>query len=350
MDEAVVDPRAALDTAHRYTKVPGSATACVVQLCPERKALLAANLGDSGFLVFKGGKTALRSSPLQHFFDCPLQFGAYPEHVDATDSADQAQLYHVPVEPGDVIIAGSDGLWDNAYEHEILKLMPQSADEVQKAARAIGKLARKHAADPNFPSPYTEEAKAQGLDWPWWMKLMNTKFQDGQLKLGELVGGKMDDITVLVAMVEEAEVEVPSPLASTDPSAVAAAGDDLTAAAATPAAAATAVVAEAVAVAADNGAAATAVAGFGLISVFWFASFISSTAAGLKDSREPAAAAAPPKPKTLGELIAERKAELESELSELQQLPATKEVKGRLAEVRQELRQFRPPGPWWKVW
>jgi hypothetical protein len=43
-------------------------------------------------------------------------------------------------------------------------------------------------------------------------------------------------------------------------------------------------------------------------------------------------------------------AELESELSELQQLPGTKEVKARLAEVRQELRQFRPPGPWWKVW
>ena len=53
--------------------------------------------------------------------------------------------------------------------------------------------------------------------------------------------------------------------------------------------------------------AATAVAGFGLISVFWFASFISSTAAGLKDSREAIAAPPPAKPKTLGELIAERK-------------------------------------------
>jgi hypothetical protein len=40
--------------------------------------------------------------------------------------------------------------------------MPKSADEVQAAAKAIAKLARKHAADPNFPSPYTEEAKAQG--------------------------------------------------------------------------------------------------------------------------------------------------------------------------------------------
>lgn len=41
---AVVDPRKALDTAHKLTKLPGSATACVLQLCPEKKALIAANL------------------------------------------------------------------------------------------------------------------------------------------------------------------------------------------------------------------------------------------------------------------------------------------------------------------
>lgn len=41
---AVVDPRKALDTAHKLTKLPGSATACVVQLCPDQKSLIAANL------------------------------------------------------------------------------------------------------------------------------------------------------------------------------------------------------------------------------------------------------------------------------------------------------------------
>lgn len=39
-----VDPRAALDAAHKLTRVPGSATACVVQLCPEKRSLIAANL------------------------------------------------------------------------------------------------------------------------------------------------------------------------------------------------------------------------------------------------------------------------------------------------------------------
>lgn len=39
--------------------------------------------------------------------------------------------------------------------------------------------------------------------------MINTKLVDGRLKLGELTGGKMDDITVLVAMVEEAQITVP---------------------------------------------------------------------------------------------------------------------------------------------
>jgi protein phosphatase PTC7 len=65
--------------------------------------------GDSGFLVLRQGKVVVRSSPLQHFFDCPLQFGAFPEHVEATDSADNAEIFNLPVELGDVIIAGGCG-------------------------------------------------------------------------------------------------------------------------------------------------------------------------------------------------------------------------------------------------
>ena len=48
---AVVNPRKALDTAHKFTKLPGSATACVVQLCPEEKQLVAASLVGGGWLT-----------------------------------------------------------------------------------------------------------------------------------------------------------------------------------------------------------------------------------------------------------------------------------------------------------
>lgn len=58
--------------------------------------------------------------------------------------------------------AGSDGLWDNVYSSEVLELVPSRPQDIDSAADRIAKLARRHAADPNFASPYTAEARAQG--------------------------------------------------------------------------------------------------------------------------------------------------------------------------------------------
>ena len=67
----------ALDVAHRTTLMPGSSTACVVRLVPSAgggtAVLDAANLGDSGFLLVRGGQLHFQSPAMQHFFDCPLQ-------------------------------------------------------------------------------------------------------------------------------------------------------------------------------------------------------------------------------------------------------------------------------------
>lgn len=197
-----IDPRGALAAAHQHTKVPGSATACIVQLDQETGSLLAANLGDSGFLIIRDKKVLLRSRPLQHYFDCPLQFGAFPEFVEATDTAEQAEMYNVKLLPGDVIIAGTDGLWDNVYEAEILQFAPKTADDVEHAAEMLATTARKHAADNDFASPYTREAISQGFDLPWWEKLLGASYRNGKFQLKQLTGGKMDDITVVVALAE----------------------------------------------------------------------------------------------------------------------------------------------------
>lgn len=51
--------------------------------------------GDSGFVIVRGGFIAFRSPPLQHFFDCPLQFGAVPEHTNASDYAEDADVFEL---------------------------------------------------------------------------------------------------------------------------------------------------------------------------------------------------------------------------------------------------------------
>ena len=46
----------------------------------------------------RDGQEVFRSPALQHFFDCPLQFAAYPDYTSATDTADDAGIYEIGVE------------------------------------------------------------------------------------------------------------------------------------------------------------------------------------------------------------------------------------------------------------
>lgn len=56
---------------------------------------------------------------------------------------------------------------------------------------ALADLARNHSVDTKFDSPYSLEARARGFDVPSWKKFLGVK----------LTGGKLDDITVIVAQV-----------------------------------------------------------------------------------------------------------------------------------------------------
>ena len=60
--------------------------------------MLLALQGDSGFMLVREGKIVYRSPVLQHFFDCPLQFGAVPDFSESTDSAEDAAVAELQVE------------------------------------------------------------------------------------------------------------------------------------------------------------------------------------------------------------------------------------------------------------
>lgn len=60
------------------------------------------------------------------------------------------------------------------------------------------------ADDPEYDSPYVQAARAAGNDLDWFEKVMSMRVKDGKLALGALTGGKLDDITVVVARVAAA--------------------------------------------------------------------------------------------------------------------------------------------------
>ncbi|RKF73102.1 putative protein phosphatase 2C 80 [Golovinomyces cichoracearum] len=159
--------------------------------------LFIVNLGDSQILVTRPRESRLvfKSTQQWHWYDCPRQLG-----TNSPDTpCDKATLDLVEIEENDIILAVSDGVTDNLWEHEIIKnvvdsvnnwkdsesnqnaaikhsgeaeLMRFVADELLKAAKAI-------ATDPFAESPFMEQAIKEGL---------------------AVQGGKLDDISVVAAI------------------------------------------------------------------------------------------------------------------------------------------------------
>jgi protein phosphatase PTC7 len=195
----------ALRQAHAKVRKPGSSTACILQVDSASGELDASNLGDSGFIVVRNGEIVLQAPFQEHFFDCPFQLGAAPEFVPETDEASDAAVLATQLEAGDVIVMGTDGLWDNVSIEDILAIV-RGENNVERFAALLGELAVSHSQDPEYDSPYAIEARKQGYELSFFEKIAAAKLTEGGLQLGQISGGKMDDITILVGEVEKTDI------------------------------------------------------------------------------------------------------------------------------------------------
>lgn len=178
-----IDPARVLEKAHSNTKAKGSSTACIIALTDQ--GLHAINLGDSGFMVVRDGHTVFRSPAQLHGFNFTYQL----ENGNSGDLPSSGQVFTVPVAPGDVIIAGTDGLFDNLYNNEITAVVVHAVRaglEPQVTAQKIAALARQRAQDKDRQTPFSTAAQDAGFRY---------------------YGGKLDDITVVVSFVKKTNKE-----------------------------------------------------------------------------------------------------------------------------------------------
>ncbi|RDX63528.1 putative protein phosphatase 2C 55 [Mucuna pruriens] len=171
------NPARVLEKAHSNTKAKGSSTACIVALTD--KGLHAINLGDSGFIVVRDGCTIFRSPVQQHDFNFTYQL----ESGNGADLPSSGEVFTIPVASGDVVIAGTDGLFDNLYNSEITAVVVHAIRaglEPQVTAQKIAALARQRALDKSRPTPFSTAAQEAGFRY---------------------YGGKLDDITVVVSYI-----------------------------------------------------------------------------------------------------------------------------------------------------
>ncbi|XP_023634220.1 probable protein phosphatase 2C 62 isoform X2 [Capsella rubella] len=174
----IIDPVQVLHRGVNETKSSGSSTALIAHL--DNNELHIANIGDTGFMVIRDGTVYQKSSPMFHHFCFPLQI------TQGCDVLKLAEVYHVNLEEGDVVIAATDGLFDNLYEKEIVSIVCRSLDqnlEPQKIAELVAAKAQEVGGSETERTPFADAAKEEGYDGH--------------------KGGKLDAVTVIVSFVKK---------------------------------------------------------------------------------------------------------------------------------------------------
>lgn len=200
----------------------GGSTACFGVASSITGKFTTSCLGDSGYFIFRKGRLLGKSEPKTHFFNAPYQLSIIPEamlaeerraakrgsHIEHIhDLPSDSDVSRYDLKHGDVVIFATDGVTDNVFVHDILRLVISHMEntvswyrdedgELQCSANLSGgdilaqslvRLAYRNSIDPNYASPFS--------------------FSLRQSLATYALGGKTDDITVMVMLVHEKEME-----------------------------------------------------------------------------------------------------------------------------------------------
>ena len=174
-------------------------------------------IGDSGYIVLRPRENGdslgviYRFCEQQHSFNCPYQLARMPGAEKYEELAkkgmgslvsllkrsqnanrDLPQDAHaeiIPLQPMDIVIAGSDGLFDNLYDSDILRISENimqmqlgPEDFCSKLSMELVVQAINKGWDSTYKSPFSKNASKHGKKY---------------------IGGKLDDTSVIVALALE---------------------------------------------------------------------------------------------------------------------------------------------------
>ena len=231
----LLDPLTILKKAFKNISSYGSSTAWIWTI--QNRILKVANLGDSGLILLRynyqkcQSRVILWTRDQQHDFNTPFQLANIPKRAKSKahkeqpfweDDPNSAEIYTSKVKSGDIVLLGTDGLFDNLFLDDILEI---TNDFIKSLCHV--KVTDHHA---NYGSPSTDvsnysieftqdhslilakrlakaaktRSKCQKTMSPFekkWNKYLVKKKRNSPKDIDELFwqGGKKDDIGVVVA-------------------------------------------------------------------------------------------------------------------------------------------------------
>ena len=131
----------------------------------------------------KGLTKIFRSEEQQHSFNFPYQCG-----TDGDDPSLAIDHEH-QIKNNDIIVVGSDGVFDNCFDDEIISILNSkitvdgTVTNIQEAANKIAELAEVHGTDRTWRSPFQVNSEKAN-------------------RFRIFRGGKQDDISIVVSQIK----------------------------------------------------------------------------------------------------------------------------------------------------
>ena len=179
-------------TRKAYTQVHHSGSATAVVCVLKNDDLVCSNIGDSGFRLVRFDPSGnpflmMESHEQQHDFNTPYQLcklptekriseglsemgysatqkegliGKFRKFAFCQDAPEAGKVYQMRVQEGDLLILGSDGLFDNLFENEILDTLREIVkDEVRpkEIAKVLCQKAYKRSINTKEKTPFADK-------------------------------------------------------------------------------------------------------------------------------------------------------------------------------------------------
>ena len=187
-----IQGKEAVQKALKNMDIGGSSTYLIASV--KKNTLKVSNLGDSSLLLFRRSigevKIILKTAPKTYDKTTPYQISKAFSPSQLKNSKGQikdrfnidSDEYSIFVQEGDFVLMGSDGLFDNVFVKDILKIVKKNFNSEEKVAEKIFELAKEKSVG-------TEAT-------PFSVRFSNEK--------NLWAGGKCDDITVLASKIVKA--------------------------------------------------------------------------------------------------------------------------------------------------
>lgn len=178
-------------------KVPDAPIVTIPSTSASNHYLDVAYVGDCSLLLIRGGKPIFKTEEQQHNLDYPFQLGD-----GSLDTPKNGVRQLIPVQRGDVVVMGSDGIFDNVYAKDISRMIWNAicdaplfhhyrydGDVLDATLTALNRgvdevvaVARGMSLDIHGNTPYASRCIENGAYYE---------------------GGKPDDMTLLASIIED---------------------------------------------------------------------------------------------------------------------------------------------------